>query len=225
VGASGWTYLRSLLLHGHPYPTLAPVGQPVAPEGFSLALPSFLAHLAANATHSFVGRFGALWLALPRPWTLLVSAGLLACLVIAVARPARPGVRLLQLPVLTVAVMFVTTALLVHLETGAYAAQQGRYLFPVAASLGVAVASALAGVGPRWAAVLVMGTAGVGWLLSAWTLMTGFWAGGGVAGRLASIASWSPIGGMGVLLLVCATACFWLALLLAARTGARLARA
>jgi hypothetical protein len=225
VAAAGWTYLRSLLLYGHPYPTLAPVGQPVAPEGFSLALPAFLAHLAANTTHSFVGRFGALWLALPRPWTLLVSAGLLACLVIAVVRPSRPGVRLLQLPVLTVAVMYVVTALLVHLETGAYAAQQGRYLFPVVASLGVAVASALAGIGPRGAGALVMATTVIGWLLSVWTLTWGFWAGSGIVGRLASIAAWSPIGGVGVLLLLCAAMCFWLGLLGAARAGDRLARA
>lgn len=216
IAGSGWTYLRNLVLHGHPYPTLAAAGQPVAPEGFQLDVVAFVAHWVGNTVQTFFGKFGWLWLPLPRAWVVMLAVALLGCLVHAALRPARPGVRSLLLPVAVIGVLYLYTSYEVHMSTGAYAAQQGRYLFPVVASLGVAVASATARLGPRSAGATVLLVAAIGWVLSAWTLMQGFWHGSGIA-RLDSLTAWSPVGGAAVVGLVIAVAAFWLGVTAASR--------
>jgi hypothetical protein len=218
VAASGWTYLRNLLLHGHPYPVQAPAGQPVAPDDFSFSVVAFVAHLVANTTQSFVGKFGTLWLSLPRPWTLLISVALVAALVVAVARPGVRGLRVLLLPIAVILALYLFTSTVAHLSTGQYAAQQGRYLFPVVGSLALAVACAARWLG-RWPAGIGLATvAGVGWVLSAWTLLTGFWA-GSLVGRAASIAAWSPIGAASLAVLLAAAVAFWVGLGMALRSA------
>jgi hypothetical protein len=71
----------------------------------------------------------------------------------------------------------------------------------------------------RWPAGIGLATvAGVGWVLSAWTLLTGFWA-GSLVGRAASIAAWSPIGAASLAVLLAAAVAFWVGLGMALRSA------
>ena len=88
IGLMGWTYLRNLAMYGHPYPAQASADVPVAPSDFEFHAFAFLAKLAQNTTGSFFGRFGWLWLPLPRWWTLALALVLGACMVLPLVRPA-----------------------------------------------------------------------------------------------------------------------------------------
>ena len=117
-----------------------------------------------------------------------------------------------------VVVLYLYTSLIGHLETGTYPAQQGRYLFPVVASLAVAVGSTSRIAGPTRAGLLAALVAGVGWLLSVQVLVTGFWAGSGL-GRLESLEAWSPLGWVSLVLLTASACAFWAGLALTLRSA------
>ena len=77
----------------------------------------------------------------------------------------------------------------------------------------MAVGSASRLAGPTRAGLLAAALAGIGWLLSAKVLVTGFWAGSGL-GRLESLEAWSPLGWVGPVLLMASVCAFWAGLAL-----------
>jgi hypothetical protein len=204
IAASSWTYVRNLVVFGHIYPTRAPQGSPPTGVDFEFSLIRFLRELWLNTTESFWGRFGWLQLQILYPWVAALSVAVVACVLVSFFRPGVPGVRPLLIPVLLVVPTYVATALIAHLETGLFPAEQGRYLFPVLGSLTVAVVSTL------WIYVGKLALLGLGviaafnWVISMRKIYQAYWAGENLS-RFESLAAWSPIGSWSVLVIVTAS--------------------
>lgn len=201
--ASSWTYARNLLMFGEIYPTLLPNGSQLAPPGFAPDPQVFGWTLLNNTISSFWGRFGWLKIPLPEVWVNTLSLLTLLALIATLVRPGVRHLRLLLVPIPIIGALYVYAAYQLHLTTGAYPAQQGRYLFPVISCLALAVGSRFAWIPARVAGLVMGGVALVGFLLSMRLVLSAFWGGQGL-GKLSSIQAWSPIGWWAVAALVAA---------------------
>lgn len=204
VALASWTYVRNLVLFGHIYPTRAPDGSPPTGVDFPFDAVRFLRELWLNTTESFWGRFGWLQLQILYPWVALLSIAVIACVSLAALRPVVPAVRPLLVPIALFVPTYTATALIGHLDTGLFPAEQGRYLFPLIVSLSVAVASTLYAVPGRTALLALLLVAGFNWILSMRRIFQAYWPGRDLS-RLESLAAWSPVGTWSVIALIAAS--------------------
>lgn len=193
AAVSGWWLVRNEVLYG----SLQPEGLALPGHRPDATFGRFVATVPVSLVRSSWGRFGwlevdaPLWLALGGTAVVVVGLGL------ALSRPRQDLFRAAAATALALVAQLGVVLLLTlrqYVRHGFLVGLQGRYLFPLAASVAAVVAVGLARVvPPRWLALLALVAAGVAQAVGAHSALTGFWGGGTQGLRL--VRAWLPLPG------------------------------
>lgn len=205
---SAWWYLRNLVRHGHPSPSVLDGTFGRAPAGFEPDTLWYARRFTTTVLQRFWGNFG--YYEVPLPVVLVIAGSVLFLLATAIAfygarsrddggrsSPSAPSARMLAVMaapvVLLIGVIFLR-AYALYRSSGLLPFLQGRYLFGAMVSIAVVVGFGAAHVLRRWAPVTLLAVGAVMHLGAVRGALRAWWAepDASVRRSVEAMVAWSP---------------------------------